>query len=41
MGPINFETEYTPKEPQTDAIWVMDGRGQMIQVEVDDDVADD
>lgn len=41
MEPIKYEVEYTPAEPQTDAIWVMDGRGRLIQLEVDDDVADD
>lgn len=36
-----FETEGTPDEPQTDTIWVLNGRGEMVKVEVDDDVGDD
>ena len=36
-----YETEYTPTEPQTDAVYILDGRGKMIQVEVDDDASDD
>lgn len=38
---MDFEREYTPAEPQIDEIWVIDGRGQMIRLEVDDDVEDD
>ena len=38
---IEYEREWTPDSPQEDAIYIIDGRGQMIQVEVDDDVADD
>ena len=34
---MDFEREYTPTEPQTDEIWVLDGRGEMVKVEVDDD----
>jgi len=29
------------EEISTDAIWVRDGRGRMIRLEVDDDVGDD
>ena len=36
-----YEAEYTPAEPQTDAVWVMDGRGKMVKVEVEDDASDD
>ena len=38
---MEYESEYTPTEPQTDAVWVMDVCGKMIQVEVDDDASDD
>ena len=38
---MDFEREYTPTEPQTDEILVLDGRGEMVKVEVDDDVEDD
>lgn len=36
-----FEVEGTPDEPQTDTIWVLTGRGEMVKVEVDDDAGDD
>lgn len=36
-----FEIESTPDEPQEDTIWVLNGRGEMVKVEVDDDVGDD
>lgn len=36
MEDMIYEAEGQPVEAQ-DAIWVLDGRGQMIQVEVDDD----
>ena len=36
-----YEAEGTPTEPQMDKIWVLDGRGHMIRLEVDDDVEDD
>jgi hypothetical protein len=38
---MEYEHEYTPTEPQTDEVWVMDGKGKMIRLEVEDDVADD
>lgn len=38
---IEFEAEYTPDEPQVDTVWVLDGRGQLVAKEVEDDVADD
>ena len=37
---IIFEHEGTPIEPQEDAVYVIDGRGRMVKLEVDDDVAD-
>ena len=36
-----YETEGQPTEVQSDAIWVRDGRGRVIRLEVDDDAADD
>lgn len=36
-----FEPEYTPDEPQVDTIMVMNGRGEMVEVEVEDDAPDD
>lgn len=38
---LRLEQEGTPEQPQTDAIWVLNGRGVMVKVEVDDDVEDD
>lgn len=38
---MDFEREYDPVEIQTDEIWVLDGRGRMVKLEVDDDVEDD
>ena len=38
---IQFEPEYTPTEPQTDAVFVRDGRGKMVKLEVEDDASDD
>lgn len=38
---ITFEMEGEPTEPQTDAIWVLDGRGRLIELEVSDDAGDD
>ena len=35
------EPEYTPTEPQVDTIWVLDGRGRLVEVEVPDDVEND
>ena len=39
--PIEYESEGYIEENPTDEIWVMDGRGKMIKLEVDDDVGDD
>jgi hypothetical protein len=36
-----YEKEYTPDEPQRDTIWVLDGRGRLVEMEVPDDVEDD
>ncbi len=38
---INYEPETYEEENPVDTVWVRDGRGQMIQLEVEDDVADD
>ena len=40
MKPIIYEPEQMPTEPQTDTIWVLDGRGRIVEVEVPDDDAD-
>ena len=32
-----FEPEYTPDEPQVDTIYELDGRGELVEVEVPDD----
>lgn len=38
---MDFEREaYTEANPM-DEIWVMDGKGNMVKLEVDDDVGDD
>ena len=36
-----FEREAYTEENPMDEIWVMDGRGRMVKLEVDDDVGDD
>lgn len=36
-----YEREWIPDTPQEDSIYVLDGRGQMIRVEVIDDADDD
>ena len=36
-----FEREGYEEENPVDEIWVMDGRGRMVKLEVDDDVGDD
>ena len=42
MNPeIEFENEYTPDETQRDRVWVLDGRGDVVELEVADDAADD
>ena len=38
---MDFEREAYTEENPMDEIWVMDGRGQMVKLEVDDDVGDD
>ena len=37
---IEYELETYEEENPVDTIWVRDGRGQMIKLEVDDDVDD-
>lgn len=37
---ILFEPEYTPDEPQTDAIWVRNEEGELVRQEVADDAED-
>ena len=37
---IEYEIEGYEEENPVDTIWVRDGRGRMIQLEVEDDVAD-
>ena len=44
MVPIRddeLEREGYEEENPVDKVWVRDGRGKMIQLEVEDDVADD
>lgn len=36
-----FEQEWTPNEQQRDTIWVRDGRGRLVEMEVPDDADDD
>lgn len=36
-----YEQELTPSELQHDQIWVLDGRGRLVEMEVPDDAADD
>lgn len=38
---MKYETEGYTEENPMDEIWVMDGRGRMVKLEVDDDVVDD
>jgi hypothetical protein len=38
---IEYEAEAYEEENAVDTVWVRDGRGKMIQLEVDDDVDDD
>lgn len=37
---IVYEQEGFPDEPQVDTVWVLDGRGRMVTMEVADDVGD-
>lgn len=41
MGRILYEKEGYEEEKPVDEIYVRDGRGQIIKLEVEDDVADD
>ena len=34
---IEYEMEGMPDEPQSDAVFVLNGRGELIEVEVPDD----
>lgn len=36
-----YEQEYTPIIPPVDTVMVMDGEGNLVKVEVEDDVTDD
>lgn len=38
---IEYEQEGYEEENPVDTIWVRDGRGQMVKLEVADDAADD
>ena len=38
---MKYEIEGYEEENPIDEIWVMDGRGRMVKLEVEDDVADD
>lgn len=38
---IEYEVEGYSEDNPVDAVWVRDGRGQMIKLEVEDDVTDD
>lgn len=38
---IELEQEGFPDEPQMDTVWIRDGRGRMVAMEVADDVAND
>ena len=38
---IEYETEGYSEDNPVDTVWVRDGRGQMIRLEVEDDAADD
>jgi hypothetical protein len=38
---IIYEAETYEEENAVDTVWVRDGRGKMIKLEVEDDVADD
>ena len=38
---IEYEVEGYTEDNAVDTVWVRDGRGKMIQLEVDDDVDDD
>lgn len=39
--PIEYEQEGYDEENPVDTVWVRDGRGKMVQLEVEDDAADD
>ena len=38
---MKYETEGYTEENPMDEIWVMDGKGNMVKLEVDDDADDD
>lgn len=38
---VEYEPEYQPTTPPVDKIYELDGRGNLIEVEVADDVGDD
>lgn len=38
---IIFEAEGYEEENPVDTVWVRDGRGKMVRLEVEDDAADD
>lgn len=35
-----FEREFEPTEPQADKVFILDGRGRLIEMEVGEDVSD-
>lgn len=37
----DYEREWTPDTPQEDSIYVLDGRGELVRVEMIDDASDD
>jgi len=41
MNEIIYEAETYDEADAVDTVWVRDGRGKMIKLEVEDDVADD
>jgi hypothetical protein len=41
MKKVNYEPETYEEENSVDTVWMRDGRGKMIKLEVEDDVADD
>lgn len=38
---ILYEAEKSPIEPQEDEIWVLNDSGELVRLEVSDDVSDD
>ena len=41
LDDLELEPEGTPDEPQKDAVFLMGGRGKLVELVVDDDVGDD